>query len=219
MAKRLTGRESPLELIQAANEIDLYDVLAEFFEVHLPREGKSGKQPCPFGFEHPDGGMDKAFRTYPDGNHAYCFGGHGYLDPVRLIQIKDDISATAAARRLLEHYNVLNPMPYWERFAEVQREVASRRTEVGDTSYAVEALSVALRAHPAHAQGQYSSQYSESFSRCLEVLNHLSKVRPDQADAKLSEWFDRSKALMLRTLDALPANEEHATLDNSIHER
>lgn len=209
---RLTGREGPIELIRAANTLDLFDVLADLFDLRLPRDGRSGKSLCPFGFEHPDGGIEKAFRTYPDGNHGYCFGEHGYLDPVRLVQLRDDVSATVAARILLRRYNALAPMPYWQRFAEVERDRHVKRNEIGETSYAVEALNVALRAHPRYAEGQYHPSYIAALERALDVLNALSAAIPDNAEEKLDEWFTRARALLERTLDALPATESHATL-------
>lgn len=214
-AIRLTGREGPLELIRAANTLDVFDVLYDFFGSRYPRSGRSGKEPCPFGFEHPDGGYEKAFRTYPEGNNGYCFAAHGYLDPVRLVQIKDDLSATIAARKLLEHYDLLKPMPYWERFAEVQRLVATRRTEVGNLSYAVEALHVALRTHPAYDTGQYAQPFTEALERCLSVLDKIAASRPDQAEALLSRWFEKSVALMRRTLDTLSLDVQPVTVVNN----
>lgn len=46
---------------------------------------RSIKVHCPFGdFSHVDGGVEAAFRVYPDSNSAYCFACSKYYSPVSL---------------------------------------------------------------------------------------------------------------------------------------
>lgn len=61
-------------LVQVANdEISIIGV-ARMLGCHVGDviDVKSVKVHCPFGFLHPDGGMETAFRIYPGTNSAYC---------------------------------------------------------------------------------------------------------------------------------------------------
>lgn len=95
-------------IIDRANrEVSIFDVLEDYFDLYLPRDGASFKSHCPFSNEHADGGMDKGFRTYPGSNSSMCFVQHGYMPPARLFALKYGESQVRAAKRLLGYYGLL----------------------------------------------------------------------------------------------------------------
>lgn len=190
------------KLIEKANrEVDIFKVLEEFFDIRHPSEGKSWKGYCPFGFEHPDGGVDKGWRTYPATNSSYCFVMHGYLTPVRLIQIQTGRKAAASAKYLLEHYGLLGSYDWRERFQEISADRAQRQNEpLGAVSYVVEALNMSLEDHPAYESEQYKSYFAEALEAELGRLDQtLSVSKTTEEDIR--RWLQEAKANLLELLD------------------
>ena len=184
-------------LIDRANEVSIFDVLEDFFDLTLPREGQSFKSRCPFGSEHPDGGLDKGWRTYPASNSSMCFVMHGYMGPVRLVQFRNGLLAVQAAERILNFYNLNRPRAWRDRYWDVATEVAQRdeRPRVGDPSYAVEALNRALRAEPRYA----TRQFDEDVLHALEVVvDRLDAMLQTGEPEAVREWYDKARSVMLQ---------------------
>lgn len=184
-------------LIDRANEVSIFDVLEDFFDVTLPREGQSFKSRCPFGDEHPDGGWDKGFRTYPGSNSSTCFVMHGYMGPVRLVQLKYGLKTVRAAEKILNHYNLNRARPWRERYWDVAVEVEQRdrRSHAGDPAHAVEALNIALRSEPTYLTRQFDADVLHAMEVVLDRLDVV--MQSDDPDA-LRQWYDKAKAVMLQ---------------------
>lgn len=195
----VTRKTRGMELVDRANSmVDLFDVLEEFFGVFHPREGKSYKGFCPFGFEHPDGGMDKGWRTYPATNSSHCFVMHGLLNPVRLMQIKHDEKPVKAAVRLLEHYKLIQPKHWRERYQDLLIEREQRQRSAGNPQHAVEALNLALTG----IQGYDSRQFDADVMRAMEiVLDKLDDaVSSDDPEQAIRKWYKAAKKGMARVI-------------------
>lgn len=186
-------------LIDRANEVSIFDVLEDFFDRALPREGQSFKARCPFGVEHPDGGLDKGWRTYPGSNSSMCFVMHGYMGPVRLVQIQYGIKAVSAAERILNFYNLNRPRPWRDRYWDVATEVEQRgaRPVTGDPAHAVEALNIALRKEPTYATRQFDADVLHAMEIVMDALDKA--MQSGNPDA-VREWYDKAKSAMLRIL-------------------
>lgn len=191
-----TGAEALID--RANSEVSIFDVLDEFFGIWVPREGNSWKARCPFGYEHPDGGLDKGWRTYPSTNSSMCFVMHGFMGPVRLISIKYSERAVKSAERLLRHYGFLTPRPWRERFTELQVEMEHRTPSVGNPQHAVAALSVALKEHPQYTRRQFDSDVMQAMEA---VLDRLDQVVQQEDPEKVREWYGQAKAVMLRVIE------------------
>lgn len=192
-------RSAAGQLIDRANEIDIFDVLTQFFRIDVPSGGDSFKARCPFAHEHADGGLDKGWRVYSATNSSYCFVMHGILTPVRLIQIKDDIWAKEAAEKLLRHYDLLRPVPWQER-AELLLEQRSRMDEprVGSPTNAVEALQMHLQQVEGYDSRQFDADVQQAMEKILEVLDRV--YERDDPEEALHLWFDRAKKYMTATV-------------------
>jgi len=173
-------------LIARANAISIFTVLRDEFGIDHPSEGKSFKGYCPWSNEHKDGGIAKEWRTYPATNSSYCFKGHGFMPPVRLIQMKEEIPVMKAAASLLERYGLLKNTHYKERFNEllIARE---QREAVGDISYLVEALQMALATTPGYDKRQFADEVMAATETELEILNDLLAGHGDEEDVR--EWY------------------------------
>lgn len=196
-----TRRASPPtwaeRLIDRANEVSIFDVLEDFFDLTLPREGQSFKSRCPFGAEHPDGGLDKGWRTYPGSNSSMCFVMHGYMGPVRLIQMQYGGKAVSAAERILNFYNLNRPRPWRDRYWDVATEVAQResRPVTGDPAHAVEALNIALRKEP----GYVTRQFDDDVLHAMEVvLDRLDAVMQAEDPDAVRQWYQQAKSAMVQ---------------------
>jgi hypothetical protein len=189
---------SDRSLVQRANkEISVFEVLETEFDVRHPREGQSYKGYCPFAFEHPDGGMDKGFRTYPGTNSAYCFVQHGYLTPVRLIQLKDDLTVVEAAKKLLDSKGLLEPPDPFKRWHEVK--AAHDREEIGEPQVLVEALHTKLAQHPGYVEHAMDQRFMQVMEHQLGVLDRI------LADERVSDfvvraWFSKACFDLEKTL-------------------
>lgn len=188
-----SSRSKATALIEKARaEVSLFDVLDDFFDIRHPREGKSYKGDCPFRWEHPDGGADKGWRTYPASNTSYCFVTHGVLDGPRLISLRNDISLTEAAKFLLNHYGKLKPKPYRERMSELVE--ARAKTNLGEVSYLVEALQMAIETE---APGM---EFDPDVQNAIEEeLDSLEDVLGEVTEEGLAAWYVKARAHVLGT--------------------
>lgn len=186
-------------IYERANEISILKVLRDFFGIDHPDADRPWSGYCPFGFEHPDGGVDKDFRTNSKQNTAMCFAMHGYLTPVKLIQIRKEISAKRAALFLLEHYDLLREKPYPERWADILRDKAEREADKGDTNDLVEALRIALTAHEAYADQQYSDDFNNRLEAHLNALDTL--LKNDGSESDVREWYEQAKFDLIKYLE------------------
>jgi hypothetical protein len=190
------------DLIDKANEaVSIFDVLAEEFGIHHPREGRSFKGHCPFGFEHPDGGVEKGFRSYPETNTSHCFVMHGQLTPVRLIALKNDWSNRRSAEWLLRKAGLLDARPWQERWNEMETERMAPKTEdLGDPQDLVEALHAAIRDHPAYPAGGVSPVLSEALDARLRVLERGMSTGAATREA-VAAWYEATKIVLRQVLD------------------
>lgn len=144
---------------------------------------------CPFGFRHLDGGVDKAFRVYPD--HGYCFAEKRWFSPVGLLAEVWDVSREDAAARVLDMVGYV-PADYAHLWKEA----------VSDPEPDREALSVALtewcRSQSSDWQtAQYDSRVTDLLSRCIGLLP-LVKTESD-----CRRWLERCKAAMTVVLTSV----------------
>lgn len=184
-------------LIDRANDVSIFDVLADFFDIYVPREGTSFKSRCPFGDEHPDGGLDKGWRTYPGSNSSNCFVMHGPMGPVRLVQLREGIKAVRAADRILNFYGLNRPRAWRDRYWDVAVEVEQRdsRPAAGDPALAVEALNIALRKEPEYVRRQFDDDVLHAMEVVLDRLDAV--VQMDDPEA-VRAWYDKAKSVMLQ---------------------
>lgn len=187
------------DVVTWANEsISIFDLLQGLFGVDAPREGGSFKIFCPFSFEHPDGGVERACRTYPETNSAYCFALHGRLTPVKLYALAKDLRYKQAAVELLRRAGLYDPRPWKERLPEVlaEREAAkATRTDLGDPQTLVAALHTSLRSHPAYPVAGVSPALSGALEARMALLEGLSGVEA------VRTWYDESKKVLWEALD------------------
>ena len=184
--------------IEKAN--DAVDVLPLLWALgcKIPGETeRSVKFKCPYGSEHPDGGIEKAARFYGPTRSAYCFAGHGPLTPVKLIANEEGLSYADAADKILRDRGLkAKPQTYQERFAEA-REKALEKPAGVDTSYTITALRTWLTAQfPDYARRQYDSDVRDAFILCVESLNS----RPDPSVDDLRQWLEVAKKVMTRVM-------------------
>lgn len=191
----MTGAE---RLIDRANNVSIFDVLEDFFGLELPRDGASFKSRCPFSFEHADGGLDKGWRTYPGTNSSMCFPMHGFMTPVRLIQIKYQERTVKSAERILKNYDLLRPKPWRERYAELALELERQQEMVGNPQHAVEALSMALRTNGLYTRRQFDSDVMEAMEAVLEKLNEVTATNDPE---RVREWYEKTKKIMLKVVE------------------
>lgn len=195
----LKPRRDGEALVEQANDISIFKVLRDFFDLDLPSEGKSYKSWCPFGFEHPDGGIERTWRTYPATNSSYCFSGHGYMPPVRLISIQKGWGSFKAAEYLLEIYGLLKKKSYRERYNETVLDREMRQESPGPATDLVEALHVALRAHPGYAAHQFDESYQQTLEGALASLDAMLSNKATEVDIRA--WFDEARGALGKVLD------------------
>ena len=165
--RRARGQSYAERLIERADNVNMFDVLEDFFGLNLPRVGDSYKSKCPFYYEHADGGLDKGWRTYPATNSSMCFPMHGYMGTVRLIQNKYGISSQKAAYKILDNYGLLKPKNYRVRYNDLLLEQERQEQgAVGNPQNAAAALNMALRNIPSYTARQFDDDVLEA----LEVV-------------------------------------------------
>jgi hypothetical protein len=181
------------DLVEWANEaISIFDVLEDLFGIVHPRDGGSYKGHCPFEFEHPDGGLEKGFRTYPATNTAYCFvlESHGSLTPVRLVALRKELPYRRAAAWLLEQKGLLRPRAWQDRWREVMTE-RSVTVGHGNPQELLEALHESLRDHPAYPPGGVSPALTAAIETELSKLEGL--LIRDASGDEVRAWFLSAK--------------------------
>lgn len=186
------------ELIERADkEVSLFDVLEDLCGIKHPRSGRSFKGWCPFSWEHPDGGVDRTFRTYPSSNTGYCFEMHSVLTPSRIAAYVWDMNRADAARRLLRQRGLLGKRPYRERW----KEIASEREQRAEESIPmlVEALRMSASKHP-NWQAE-SVECEREFEEVLDTLDEVLKTDPDSE--AIRKWFLKAKDALLARLSDL----------------
>lgn len=190
----LRGLSKAEQLIERANAVSIFDVLEDYFGLTLPREGRSFKSRCPFAYEHDDGGLDKGWRTYPATNSSMCFPMHGFMPPVRLIQIKYREKQVRSAERILRNYDLLKPKHWKQRYQDLLLTLEQKKESVGNPQHAVEALSVALRADPTYTRRQFDPDVMRAMEVVLEKLNEVTATGdPDLVRL----WYVKAKSAML----------------------
>lgn len=197
--QRLRGTTWQERLIERADNVSIFDVLTDFFDLNLPRSGESYKSKCPFFYEHSDGGLDKGWRTYPATNSSMCFPMHGFMGPVRLVQNKFSLNQVKAAEKILGEYDLLRPKHYKARFTDLLVEMEHRNTEaVGNPQHAVAALDVALRNIPSYVSRQFDQDVLIAMEVVLTRLNEVS----DKGDPQLvRDWFRDAKKIMTHVVE------------------
>lgn len=199
------GKSNGRDMVRRANLIPIFDVLEDFFGIIHPRDGESYKGYCPWAFEHADGGLDKGFRTYPATNSAYCFVMHGVLNPVRLIQVREDVRPYAAARKLMEHYGLSTGQHYRERFETLVRERETRRDDLGNPAYLVEALHLTLSGEPTYAARQFDPDVAGTLEEQLARLDAL-MARPGTTEVDVRDWYQSARDTVTALLEKTDAH-------------
>jgi hypothetical protein len=195
-----------VKVIRWADEaVSIYDVLEEEFGLTVFRSSvRSPKGHCPFGWEHPDGGVEKSFRVYPQTNSAFCFAGHGRFGPVRLVALKHGVPLERAAVDLLVAKGLLG-VSWRQRWRELLSEAGGGREAVparDGFQELVDALHEALRRHPKYPQGGVSQRLSEAIVERLSILERL--FEEGGATVSVEEvqgWFDESKDRLFALLE------------------
>ncbi len=188
-------------LIARANDVNLFDVLEDFFELFLPRDGESYKTNCPFGQEHEDGGkLDKGWRTYPASNSSFCFPMHGFMPPVRLVSLRYNERAVKAAERILNKYDLLRPKHYNHRMRELlaEREAMEQSSGIGNPQHAVEALNRALDQIPDYPKRQFDNDVMDALG---VVLSALDRVVKEGDRSRLREWYMKSLSALTQIIE------------------
>lgn len=157
---------------------------------------RSMKLHCPFTDVY-HSSLDRAFRVYPDSNHAYCFSCKMYFSPVSLIATAWDLDRKTAAVELLERTGYRPPT-----VAATWDAVTAAGYEPPDATMLTEALKTyCRRVHPHWETCQFDRHVAVTFTRCLSLLD---QVRSD-ADADL--WLTGCKTVMSRALTSTVVSE------------
>jgi hypothetical protein len=218
------GQSRAEKTIAKADEISIYVVLKDFLSLDIPitPEGSSWKTYCPWRHEHPDGGLDKGFRVYPDSNSAMCFPMHGYLTPSRVIAVHFSERPLSAAERLLRHYGMLKEAPWWERFTDLAREREQSNMTI-NPAYAVATLHSVLRSKTNYATLQYSASVREGMAQVLRDLDgavEKARANPHIAEQALKGWLENSVAWLIAMTDLsevpqIPENKKENSHDQA----
>lgn len=151
---------------------------------------RSIKVHCPFGeFSHVDGGVEAAFRIYPDSNSAYCFACQRYYSPVSLAVEAWNRPPDEVAVDLLDRVGY-KPASHADQWA---------RLVTTETPPDPDALRAALDVFcstltPVWAERQMDVVVARTLGRCLGLL---SLVRTAE-DAE--RWLEATKEVMRRVL-------------------
>ena len=184
-------------LVDRANAVSIHDVLRDFLDINVPVfHERSWKDYCPFGFEHPDGGVDKGWRIYSMTNSSYCFVQHGSMGPVRLVALRKELSHKKAAYAILDRYDLIKPRHYRQRYDELIQAQATRMESIGNLADLVGALHQALSQEPFYAERQFTTEFAEQMEAALGELNDLTSSSPEA----VREWFTRAKSELGATL-------------------
>lgn len=191
----MLGRHrSPVAL---ANEQVSIFTACRLVGLDLPEDagyGRPIKIHCPFGdLSHIDGGVEAAFRVYPESNSAFCFAGCGYFTPVWLVAHAWDLDTTTAAQDLLERAGIRPPTlaAAWAQ--------ASTADVVPDPALLREALTTfCRRVRPDFDELQFTPAVASWLTRCLVLLDRVAT----NADAQT--WLTGCKQAMNAVLSSWP---------------
>jgi len=170
--------------IEAVNrEVSLVRFLNdEGYPVQGPDQARSIKTHCPWGWTHPDGGMEKSFRVYGS-NTGFCFGGCGFINPVIAAERLWEIPPQRAARELAARYHV-STGDLATAVAIMQRGLAVDRIELVD----------ALRRWcDASFTEDERIDARRALARCASVVELIQ----DASDA--ARWWEMSQILIFKT--------------------
>lgn len=165
----------------------------EFYEV---RENGT-KTHCPFEeFAHPDGGLEPAFRVYPD--HGYCFACSKRFTAVSLWAEVHGLLEQDAAVQLLER-SEYRPASYAHLWARAAKPPEPDR----------QALAEALKTWVGHAIPDWETrQYEPGLSSCLgKALGLLPLVTTEQ---ECSQWLAAGKKALARIAQGGDAHDPEA---------
>lgn len=192
--ERRPERADVYELVQRANEVPIADVLDEFFMIKVATDvgDASMKMECPFGIDHADGGMEKAWRVFVESNYSYCWGGHGPMNPVKLIQLREEVGAGLAAKKILERFNLMRAKGWRQRAAEIL--VAQQQSQtVLSVPHAVAALQSYAETYDTYSSRLADTDVTAAFEASLVELEEIASSRPSDLNDVLSAWFVRSR--------------------------
>lgn len=186
---RSARRDQPA-VVALANRMVPFPVAARLAGMeNVPEPRLSGSRAyCPFGeFSHPDSGIEKAMRVYPD--HGWCFAESLYFSPVRIYAMMNELSEEEAAGQLLDHVGYL-PGSWQERWEQVSCPKAEPDRD---------ALSAALQVwlgtrYPGWGNLQYDSRVSSVLAACLGLLPRVNT----EEDCRV--WLERAKQAMATTI-------------------
>jgi hypothetical protein len=183
--------------VDKSNTVPIQTVLKDLFGIYVPGGlDRSWKTTCPFGFEHPDGGVERNMRVYGS-NSAYCFAMHGFLTPVRLVQLRNEVTQRRAARILAEQYGLAKREPYWVRMQQLVLDQATKVQEAGSPTHAVAALQAALERHESYTMRQFDPDVTQAMEVELERLDEVLRAREEGG---VRAWFREALTRMSRIL-------------------
>lgn len=172
--------------VDRANAVPIQTVLNDLFGIYVPGGlDRSWKTTCPFGFEHPDGGVERNMRVYGS-NSAYCFAMHGFLTPVRLVQLRSEVGQKRASGILADRYGLVKREPYWTRMKQLVAEQSTKVREAGSPTSAVAALQAALERDERYAMRQFDPDVTQVMESELERLD---EVLITKAEGGVREWL------------------------------
>jgi hypothetical protein len=178
----------PESLISLANRKVSFTLAASWAGVEVWGAGDRGtKVHCPFGLNHPDGGMEPAMRVYRD--HGYCFAETRYFSTVSLLAEVWQLSWDDAAVQALDKIGY-KPVSHAHLWAEACREPAP------DLEALTRALTVFCEGiDPEWKKTQYEVNVASVLGRCLGLLP-LVKTRADW-----EQWLDSCKIVMRKCIE------------------
>lgn len=179
----------PRSVVSVANEVVPISTVCALIGMDLDPHSSYARNPkvhCPFGeIYHRDGGVEAAFRLYPDTNSAWCFACGTYFTPVWLAVQAWGGTATAVATTLLERvgHHGANAAQAWAH--------AATYTPTPDVTLLAEALKTyCARVDPGWDSTQFAPPTAALLSRCLALLDLVT----DEAQAH--QWLAGCKQVM-----------------------
>jgi len=198
----VTPRQKALQVeVDRANAVPIQSVLRDLFGLFIPAGlERSWKTACPFAFEHPDGGVERNMRIYAS-NSAYCFAMHGFLTPVRIVQIRSEVGQARAAKILADRYGLAKREPYWVRMTQLVRDHSTQIQSAGSPTHAAAALQSALSRVESYASRQFDPDVTQAMEEELEKLDDVLRRRQEGG---VREWFRKALTRMNETLEESP---------------
>lgn len=155
-------------------------------------EAYGAKLYCPWGFLHHDGGTTRAMRLYLDDNSSYCFACTERLDPVGVFRKTYDISAKAAAERILEETGYRPPTP-----EQVWADALAYHPEPDRTALAAALELYLTDLDPDFEEHALTGQISHYYTAVLELLPSV------YTDSDAVLWLTTAKKAMAKILETV----------------